>query len=60
MRRLRRFLPPNQEIDRDSDDNYQNSTDQNQAMRHTVHFLAVMLHKRDLMGKGDAAMSQNF
>jgi hypothetical protein len=36
MRRLRHFLPPNQEIERDSHDDYQNSTDQNQAMRHTI------------------------
>ena len=51
MRRLRRFLPPNEEVHRDSDDDHQNSSDDNQAMRHTVHSLGAMLHKRDSISK---------
>jgi len=58
MWRLRRFLPPNQEVHHDADNNYQDNPDQNQSMRHTVLYLAVMLHKRGLAGKEDAA-SQN-
>lgn len=58
MRGLRLLRPPNQEIDQDTAENYQNHTDPNQTMRHTVHYLVEMLHKRGLMGKAEAAMSR--
>jgi len=51
MWRLWRFIPPHQEVHHDADDDHQNSSDDNQAMRHSVYPLGVMLHKRDLMGK---------
>jgi hypothetical protein len=51
VRWLRRFVSPHQEVHHDADDDHQNSTDHNQAMRHTVHSLAAMLHKRKLIGK---------
>jgi hypothetical protein len=47
MRRLRRFLPPNQEKEQDTDDNHQNSTDQDQSMWHCLHYLAMMLHQEE-------------
>jgi hypothetical protein len=36
MRRLRRFLPPNQEKDQNTDDNHQNATYEDQSRWHTV------------------------
>ena len=36
VRRLRWFVPPHQEIHHDADDDDQNSTDHNQAMRHVL------------------------
>jgi hypothetical protein len=45
MRRLRRFLPPHQEKDQETDDNHQNAADEDESRWHTVRYLAVMLHQ---------------
>jgi len=36
MWRLRRFIPPHQEVHHDANDDNQNGTDDDETMRHTV------------------------
>ncbi len=50
MRRLRRFLSPNQEEDDDADDHHQDGANHDESRWHAAHYLAMMLHQEALVG----------